>query len=69
MEVEHGWMQVDACLRFHQRYRPRWDAAYAPIRSTTEASIPADLRAAIDDMRHYLRKMHGREWPAVTLSR
>lgn len=26
----------------------RWDAAYAPIRSTTEASIPPDLRAAID---------------------
>jgi uncharacterized protein YdeI (YjbR/CyaY-like superfamily) len=26
----------------------RWDAAYAPIRATTPASIPADLRAAID---------------------
>jgi uncharacterized protein YdeI (YjbR/CyaY-like superfamily) len=26
----------------------RWDAAYAPIRSTSEASIPGDLRAAID---------------------
>lgn len=26
----------------------RWDAAYAPIRSATEATIPADLRAAIE---------------------
>ena len=26
----------------------RWDAAYAPIRSTTEATIPDDLRAAIE---------------------
>ena len=26
----------------------RWDAAYAPIRSATAATIPADLRAAID---------------------
>jgi uncharacterized protein YdeI (YjbR/CyaY-like superfamily) len=26
----------------------RWDAAYAPIRAATEASIPDDLRAAID---------------------
>jgi uncharacterized protein YdeI (YjbR/CyaY-like superfamily) len=26
----------------------RWDAAYAPIRSATEATIPNDLRAAID---------------------
>ena len=26
----------------------RWDAAYAPIRATTEASIPGDLRAAIE---------------------
>jgi uncharacterized protein YdeI (YjbR/CyaY-like superfamily) len=25
----------------------RWDAAYAPIRSASEASIPDDLRAAI----------------------
>jgi uncharacterized protein YdeI (YjbR/CyaY-like superfamily) len=25
----------------------RWDAAYAPIRSTTNATIPKDLRAAI----------------------
>ena len=25
----------------------RWDAAYAPIRGATEASLPTDLRAAI----------------------
>jgi uncharacterized protein YdeI (YjbR/CyaY-like superfamily) len=25
----------------------RWQAAYAPIRSTTEAGVPADLKAAI----------------------
>jgi uncharacterized protein YdeI (YjbR/CyaY-like superfamily) len=26
----------------------RWEAAYAPIRAATEASIPHDLRAAIE---------------------
>ncbi len=26
----------------------RWDAAYAPIRNTTAATVPSDLRAAID---------------------
>ena len=26
----------------------RWDAAYAPIRSASQATIPDDLRAAID---------------------
>jgi uncharacterized protein YdeI (YjbR/CyaY-like superfamily) len=26
----------------------RWDAAYAPVRSATPATIPADLRAAIE---------------------
>jgi uncharacterized protein YdeI (YjbR/CyaY-like superfamily) len=26
----------------------RWDAAYAPIRSASEASVPPDLRAAIE---------------------
>lgn len=26
----------------------RWDAAYAPIRSANEATIPEDLRAAIE---------------------
>jgi uncharacterized protein YdeI (YjbR/CyaY-like superfamily) len=38
----HGQRQVDAA-----KADGRWDAAYAPIRSTTEASLPADLRAAI----------------------
>jgi uncharacterized protein YdeI (YjbR/CyaY-like superfamily) len=39
----HGQRQVDAA-----RADGRWDAAYAPIRSTSTATIPADLRAAID---------------------
>ena len=39
----HGQKHVDAA-----RADGRWDAAYAPIRSTTEDSIPADLRAAIE---------------------
>jgi len=38
-----GQRQVDAA-----RADGRWAAAYAPIRATTEASIPDDLRAAID---------------------
>jgi len=39
----HGQRQVDAA-----RADGRWDAAYAPIRSATKDSIPADLRAAIE---------------------
>ena len=39
----HGQRQIDAA-----RADGRWDAAYAPMRSTTTATIPADLRAAID---------------------
>jgi uncharacterized protein YdeI (YjbR/CyaY-like superfamily) len=39
----HGQRQVDAA-----KSDGRWDAAYAPIRSATEASIPEDLRAAIE---------------------
>jgi uncharacterized protein YdeI (YjbR/CyaY-like superfamily) len=39
----HGQRQVDAA-----RADGRWDAAYAPIRSASEATIPADLRAAIE---------------------
>ena len=39
----HGQRQVDAA-----RADGRWDAAYAPIREASAASIPADLRAAID---------------------
>lgn len=39
----HGQRQVDAA-----KADGRWDAAYAPIRDATEATIPSDLRAAID---------------------
>jgi uncharacterized protein YdeI (YjbR/CyaY-like superfamily) len=39
----HGQRQIDAA-----RADGRWDAAYAPIRSATEATIPADLRASIE---------------------
>ena len=38
-----GQRQIDAA-----KADGRWDAAYAPIRAATEASIPDDLRAAID---------------------
>lgn len=39
----HGQRQVDAA-----KADGRWDAAYAPIRRATEATIPDDLRAAIE---------------------
>lgn len=39
----HGQEQVDAA-----KADGRWDAAYAPIRSASVASIPPDLRAAIN---------------------
>jgi uncharacterized protein YdeI (YjbR/CyaY-like superfamily) len=39
----HGQRQVDAA-----KTDGRWDAAYAPMRSASAATIPADLRAAID---------------------
>jgi uncharacterized protein YdeI (YjbR/CyaY-like superfamily) len=39
----HGQRQVDAA-----RADGRWDAAYAPIRSANEATVPDDLRAAIE---------------------
>jgi uncharacterized protein YdeI (YjbR/CyaY-like superfamily) len=39
----HGQRHVDAA-----KADGRWDAAYAPIRSTTHATIPRDLREAID---------------------
>jgi len=39
----HGQRHVDAA-----QADGRWEAAYAPIRSATEATIPADLRAAIE---------------------
>jgi uncharacterized protein YdeI (YjbR/CyaY-like superfamily) len=38
----HGQRQVDAA-----KADGRWKAAYAPIRTVTEAGIPDDLRAAI----------------------
>jgi uncharacterized protein YdeI (YjbR/CyaY-like superfamily) len=39
----HGQRQVDAA-----KADGRWDAAYAPMRSASTATIPDDLRAAID---------------------
>jgi len=39
----HGQRQVDAA-----KADGRWDAAYAPMRSATAATMPADLRAAIE---------------------
>jgi uncharacterized protein YdeI (YjbR/CyaY-like superfamily) len=39
----HGQRHVDAA-----QADGRWDAAYAPMRSATEATLPDDLRAAID---------------------
>jgi uncharacterized protein YdeI (YjbR/CyaY-like superfamily) len=41
--TSHGQRQVDAA-----KADGRWDAAYAPIRNATEATIPDDLRAAIE---------------------
>jgi uncharacterized protein YdeI (YjbR/CyaY-like superfamily) len=38
----HGQRQVDAA-----KADGRWDAAYAPLRSATQDTIPDDLRAAI----------------------
>jgi uncharacterized protein YdeI (YjbR/CyaY-like superfamily) len=39
----HGQKHIDAA-----KADGRWDAAYAPIRSASASSIPADLRQAID---------------------
>src|SRR6188474_289800 len=41
--TSHGQRQVEAA-----RADGRWDAAYAPLRSANQATIPRDLRAAID---------------------
>ncbi len=41
--TEHGERQVQAA-----KADGRWDAAYAPIRSTTASSVPFDLHKAID---------------------
>jgi len=40
----HGQRHVDAA-----RADGRWAAAYAPVRATTASTLPADLRAAIDN--------------------
>jgi uncharacterized protein YdeI (YjbR/CyaY-like superfamily) len=39
----HGQRHIDAA-----KADGRWEAAYAPIRSATAATVPDDLRAAID---------------------
>jgi len=54
----HGQRQVDAA-----KADGRWDAAYAPIRSATEDTIPADLRSAIESSPRALKtfKMLGRQ--------
>lgn len=41
--TEHGQRQVDIA-----KADGRWDAAYAPIRSASQESMPSDLRAAIE---------------------
>lgn len=47
-----------------------WEVEQDPlVAAAAEASptAPAVLRALIDDMRHYLKKMHGRDRPPVSL--
>jgi uncharacterized protein YdeI (YjbR/CyaY-like superfamily) len=41
--TEHGQRQVDAA-----KVDGRWKAAYAPMRAATRATLPRDLRAAIN---------------------
>jgi uncharacterized protein YdeI (YjbR/CyaY-like superfamily) len=41
--TQHGQKHIDAA-----KADGRWDAAYAPIRSASEDTIPKDLRTAID---------------------
>ena len=41
--TRYGQRQIDAA-----KADGRWDAAYAPMRTATKESIPADLRAAIE---------------------
>jgi uncharacterized protein YdeI (YjbR/CyaY-like superfamily) len=41
--TEHGFRQVELA-----KADGRWDAAYAPMRTASAESIPADLRAAIE---------------------
>ena len=56
-----GQQQVDAA-----KADGRWDAAYAPIRSASAASIPDDLRAAID-ANPRARKTFAHAWPPEPL--
>ena len=49
--TEHGQRQVDLAMA-----DGRWDAAYAPMRAASEATIPEDLRAAIHADARALRK-------------
>jgi uncharacterized protein YdeI (YjbR/CyaY-like superfamily) len=48
-----GQRQVDAATA-----DGRWDAAYAPMRAATEATIPDDLRAAIEADARARRTFH-----------
>lgn len=41
--TKHGQLHIDAA-----QSDGRWDAAYAPIRSASAATIPDDLRTAIE---------------------
>jgi uncharacterized protein YdeI (YjbR/CyaY-like superfamily) len=50
----HGQRAIDAA-----KADGRWDAAYAPMRDTTAASIPDDLRAAIDANARARRTLRG----------
>ncbi len=54
----HGQRQVDAA-----KADGRWDAAYAPIRSASAATVPDDLRAAIeaDPRAHRMFRTLGRQ--------
>jgi uncharacterized protein YdeI (YjbR/CyaY-like superfamily) len=49
----HGQRQVDAA-----KADGRWDAAYAPIRSANEATVPEDLRAAIEANQRARKTFH-----------
>jgi uncharacterized protein YdeI (YjbR/CyaY-like superfamily) len=49
----HGQRHVDAA-----KADGRWQAAYAPIRTVTRATVPADLRAAIEANPRARRTFH-----------
>jgi uncharacterized protein YdeI (YjbR/CyaY-like superfamily) len=50
----HGQRQVDVA-----KADGRWDAAYAPMRSASAETLPADLRAAIEESPRALEKLKG----------